>query len=101
MSYICDCGRSFCDAAGIEACQMSNHGQQPNASLERETTDIQAALELVARHLPKGYALNISIENDGHDVSLEQPHGCSKRFDSETIAEQINDAIAFANGFID
>lgn len=38
MNHICDCGKSYADLAGVEACQIGNHGQSaPIRSIDLAT----------------------------------------------------------------
>lgn len=64
---------------------------------------LQDFLNLAARHIPDGYRILIGVENGAAWVNLQNddedylalPDSADK-----SIVEQVNDALAVANGFI-
>lgn len=63
LNHTCDCGRQYADLNGLEACQISNHGQKnpcPNCDINRRK--LQAAEEM-ARSLGQCWIVLAQVLN--------------------------------------
>jgi len=61
---------------------------------------LDIAINKAAKHLPKGFIVNIKIEHEGYCVELEGAGGsCSNVDGGDGIISDINEAICIANGF--
>ena len=62
-------------------------------------SEINEAIENAAKHLPEGYVVEIHIEKDGYGVYLRGPELEIHSVDGGGLVEDINEAIAKAQGF--